>query len=123
MNGEKDLYRLYSKRNRKSGDWLIEKDLLEEAEYKSELIDQMALLPEEWNTEYSAVSKLDTSEVELNSKLRVSTAGGLKSDVTGEVRSGGAEQYRVIRPEGEYISNDAWSFDGDLEKYVEERGS
>lgn len=118
INGDKELYRLRGENSRLSGDWLVEKEVLEQAETQSQLINQMALLPEEWGTSYSQVSKLDTSEVELDAKLRVSTTGGMTDEITGETVEGGITQYKIVRPENEYVTN-GWTDDGDLSQYVE----
>jgi len=118
MNGDKTLYRLADKDDNLGGEWLFEKDVLKKANTKSELINELSLLPKQWNKEYNQVVKLDTSKARNDAKLRVSTTGKMESDVSDEIREGGAKQYKIELPEDEYVSN-GWSIDGDISKYVE----
>jgi len=118
IQGEKTLYRLRAEGDKISGGWLVERNVLENADYKSELVDRMSLLPEEWGTEYSAVSRLETSEVEIDARLRVSTASPLESDATGAVRSGGAKQYRLLSGDDGDVEN-GWYNEGSIERFVE----
>jgi len=60
--GQDTLYRVYDEDNMPAGEWLTDRQVLESAETQSEIYDELALLPNQWDSNYNYVGELDTSE-------------------------------------------------------------
>ncbi|SFR97278.1 hypothetical protein SAMN05216559_1824 [Halomicrobium zhouii] len=116
IQGNKELYRVRSGDADIDGSWLVEESVLKRANTDEDLIDRMALLPNDWDVEYTHVSKLETSKISRNGKLRVSTVGKMKSKSTGAKRKGQATQYQIRGVDSDDLNG--WGPHGKLSQYV-----